>query len=165
MFVLLDLNFTLAKVLYNDKRPLSIRIPQETYRAWIPKLLARNEATVVITTARPESAQEATLARIAEELDWTPDDAFFSQKPDGMPHHKKQDNLRRIVEKYGEPNTDDLWFGLESNPRTRAMYADYGIDSKPVPRDSYWRKLPEFSAFTPTRRFADDANLPFSLPS
>jgi hypothetical protein len=165
MFALLDLNFTLAKVLYNDKRPLSVRIPQETYRAWIPKLLARNEATVVITTARPESAMEATLARIKDQLDWEPDDAFFSQTPDGMPHHKKHDNLRRIVDKYGEPNAEELWFGLESNPRTRAMYLEYGIDSQPVPRESYWRKLPEFSAYEPTRSFAAEANLPFSLPS
>ncbi len=164
MFVLLDLNFTLAKVLYNDKRSLAVRIPQETYRAWIPKLLARNDATVVISTARPETAQEATLARIQEELDWQPHDAFFSQSPDGMPHHKKHDNLRRIVEKYGEPNAEDLWFGLESNPRTRAMYLEYGIDSQPVPRDSYWRKLPEFSAYEAARSFTRDATLPFSLP-
>lgn len=166
MLVLLDLNFTLAKVLHGDKRPLSIRIPQETYRGWIVKLCQRNNAKVIITTARPETALEATLDRIKAELDWSPDDAFFSQMDNGMPHHKKHDNLRRIVEKYGEPHNEDTgpWYGFESNPRTRSMYADYGIDSQPVPKESYWRKMPAITDLCATRSFALEASLPFSFP-
>lgn len=171
MLVLLDLNFTLAVVDHQDKRSLTVRIPQETYRAWIPALCQEYDATVAITTARPEKYAKATLERILDQLDWEPDSVFFAQTSQGMPHQKKHDNLRRIVNAYGQPNNENtgVWFGLESNPRTRDMYAEYGIDSTPVPKFGKWQDFPAIQQIHPTRTFpaggVDPFDLPFGLPS
>lgn len=159
MLVLLDLNFTLARVEYGDKRPLSKRIPEETYRAWIPPLCKRAGARVVITTARPERHREATLDRILEQLRWQPEASFFSQGQ-GMPPQLKEANLHRIIDQYGRPNNNETgqWVGFESNPRTRDMYTRYGIYSIPVPRDDEWSHFPELPAVTVQR------SNPFALP-
>lgn len=139
--VLLDLNYTLAICDFEDKRPLARRIPTEEYRGWIVDLCKSVDATVILTTARPENWAMPTLERIADQLDgWSPDAVAFAQVG-GMPPVKKEHNLKRIIEDFGQPQSD--WIGFESNPRTRGVYTRYGIYSLPVPREGAWDTFPE----------------------
>ena len=143
-FLLLDLHFTFAidETWHRGTRLIS-RIPAETYRFWIADLAFKSDATVIMTTARPEAYLEATRARILDQLGgWEPHDYFFRQLEDVRPHVAKEHNLDRIIAKYGEPQPN--WVGFESNDRTRSMYKKRGIYSLPVHR------LPEpLTAFPP----------------
>lgn len=135
--VLLDLNYTLAICDFNDKRSLAQRIPTEEYRTWIPELLVAEGAFVILTTARPTRWEAQTLARIADQCDgWQPDEVEFSTSGSTMPHIAKTHNLERIIARHGQP--DHTWLGLESNPRTRTVYAKYGFESLPVPKEGRW---------------------------
>lgn len=146
---LLDLHWTFA---LPDNRPLTSRIPEETYRTWIRDLLIAEGCTVVMTTARPDRYRAITLDRIAEATGWGPHAAFF-RTTEGEPHEAKEENLKRIIAQYGEP--DDTWFGLESNSKTQAMYRKYGIRSMRVPYSPpVWTELP----------FRISAGDPFTLP-
>ncbi len=106
MIYLLDLNYTL--VANSPKRgdppirPFIRQIEQEEYRQWLIELLRPHP--VILITARPNRYQEVTLARIKEHLLKT-----------------------YILPKYGAEGSG--YFGFESNPHTRAMYARYGINA------------------------------------
>ncbi len=129
--LLLDLHYTFAvDEAWHRNTRLSARLEREEYRKWIIDLAVANQAWVILTTARPERYAEATLLRIAQDCDgWVPHDTFFRQI-EAQPHIAKEDNLRRITEKYGEPTPD--WIGFESNAKTREMYTRHGIYSLPV---------------------------------
>lgn len=137
--VLLDLHYTFA---VNENTPLAYRLPRERYRHWIKDALVRDNAVVIMTTARPEHYGAQTLARIAEFFNgWQPHFAYFRQI-EAQPHVAKEDNLRRILLDFADP--DDRWIGLESNQRTRAMYRRYGIYSLPVHNpELFFDHLPE----------------------
>ena len=125
MIYLLDLNYTLVG---NSPargtppiRPFIRQIEQEEYREWLVDLLRPHR--VILITARPDRYREATLARIAEKTGWSPMDAYFAEI-NARPHMIKEHLLKtHIFPKYG----DRGYFGLESNPMTRGMYARYGI--------------------------------------
>ena len=125
MIYLLDLNYTLVA---NSPargappiRPFIRQIEQEEYRQWLLDLLRPHR--VILITARPNRYQDVTLARIAEKTGWSPMDAYFAEIS-ARPHMIKEHLLKtRIFPKYG----DSGYFGLESNPMTRGMYAKYGI--------------------------------------
>jgi hypothetical protein len=125
MIYLLDLNYTLVA---NSPapgtppmRPFIRQIEQEEYRQWLVDLLRPHR--VILITARPNRYREATLARIAQKTGWSPMDADFAEIS-SRPHLIKEHLLKtRIFPKYGQGG----YFGLESNPHTRAMYARHGI--------------------------------------
>jgi hypothetical protein len=125
MIYLLDLNYTLVgnspKHGTPPIRPFIRQIEQEEYRQWLVDLLRPHQ--VILITARPDRYREATLQRIAEKTDWSPMDAYFAEIS-ARPHQIKEHLLKnRIFPKYGKGG----YFGLESNPMTRGMYAQYGI--------------------------------------
>ena len=125
MIYLLDLNYTLVgnspKHGTPPIRPFIRQIEQEEYRQWLVDLLRPHQ--VILITARPDRYREATLQRIVEKTGWSPMDAYFAEVS-ARPHQIKQHLLKnRIFPKYGESG----FFGLESNPMTRGMYAQYGI--------------------------------------
>lgn len=131
-FLLLDLHYTFAvDESWHRGVRLAERIPRETYRTWIIDLIRQNEVTTVLTTARPEVYARDTLVRIQQETKWTPNAAYFRQI-EAQPHVAKEDNLRRIIEEWGEPQAG--WIAFESNERTRSMYRRYGIKAMPVHR-------------------------------
>ncbi|UYL88115.1 phosphatase [Gordonia phage Evaa] len=154
--LLLDLHYTFAiDEPWHRGTRLSTRIPREQYRPWIINLARDYEATVLLTTARPERYAEITLDHISEACSgWQPHGAYFRQI-DGEPHVGKEDNLRRIIADHGEPGTH--WIGFESNSKTRAMYRRYGIYSLPVHR------LEVPLASWPVNPETSDAD-PFTLP-
>ena len=127
MIYLLDLNYTL--VANSPKRgdppirPFIRQIEQEEYRQWLIELLRPHQ--VILITARPNRYQEVTLARIKDKCGWEPMDAYFAEIS-SRPHMIKEHLLKTyILPKYGEEGSG--YFGLESNPHTRSMYARYGI--------------------------------------
>lgn len=128
MKYLLDLNQTLVD---REKdapriRPFELQIECETYRQWLVELL-RNEY-VILMTARPHEYKWATLERIEVLTNWQPQEAYFGEIR-SYPHVKKEQLLRRyVLPKYSPSEL----FGIESNPKTRAVYERYGIASAPA---------------------------------
>ena len=126
---LVDLNYTLVE---NSPKwgspkiyPFIRQIEQETYRQWLVDFLRDKYA--ILITARPQKYREATLERIKLLTDWQPQEAYFAEISATPPEIKEDLLLRYIFPKHGR-NGDDF-FGIESNPKTRAMYLRYSIES------------------------------------
>ena len=126
---LVDLNYTLVE---NSPKwgapkiyPFIRQIEQETYRQWLVDFL-RDKCAILIT-ARPQKYREATLERIKLLTDWQPQEAYFAEISATPPEIKEDLLLRYIFPKHGRNGKD--YFGIESNPKTRAMYLCYNIES------------------------------------
>ena len=127
MIYLLDLNQTLVNRNRDDPRirPFELQIERETYRQELVKELRGKR--VILITARPTKYKTQTLEHIKELCDWQPDEAYFAEIK-MFPHVKKEHLLRKyILKKHG--TNGEQYFGIESNPKTRAVYAKYGIRS------------------------------------
>ena len=127
--VLVDLNYTLVE---NSPKwgapkiyPFIRQIEQETYRQWLVDFLRDKYA--VLITARPQKYREATLERIKLLTGWQPQEAYFAEISATPPEIKEDLLLRYIFPKHGRNGED--YFGIESNPKTRAMYLCYNIES------------------------------------
>lgn len=126
---LVDLNYTLVE---NSPKwgapkiyPFIRQIEQETYRQWLVDFL-RDKCAILIT-ARPQKYREATLERIKLLTDWQPQEAYFAEISATPPDIKEDLLLRYIFPKHGRNGKD--YFGIESNPKIRAMYLCYNIES------------------------------------
>ena len=126
---LVDLNYTLVE---NSPKwgapkiyPFIRQIEQETYRQWLVDFLRDKYA--VLITARPQKYREATLERIKLLTGWQPQEAYFAEISATPPEIKEDLLLRYIFPKHGRNGKD--YFGIESNPKTRAMYLRYSIES------------------------------------
>ena len=126
---LVDLNYTLVE---NSPKwgapkiyPFIRQIEQETYRQWLVDFLRDKYA--ILITARPQKYREATLERIKLLTDWQPQEDYFAEISATPPEIKEDLLLRYIFPKHGRNGED--YFGIESNPKTRAMYLRYSIES------------------------------------
>ena len=126
---LVDLNYTLVE---NSPKwgapkiyPFIRQIEQETYRQWLVDFLRDKYA--ILITARPQKYREATLERIKLLTGWQPQEACFAEISATPPEIKEDLLLRYIFPKHGRNGED--YFGIESNPKTRAMYLCYNIES------------------------------------
>lgn len=126
---LVDLNYTLVE---NSPKwgapkiyPFIRQIEQETYRQWLVDFLRDKYA--ILITARHQKYREATLERIKLLTDWQPQEAYFAEISATPPEIKEDLLLRYIFPKHGRNGKD--YFGIESNPKTRAMYLCYNIES------------------------------------
>ncbi len=137
MIWLLDLNYTLVANSHEKRRPFARQIEIERYRGWLVDLL-RGE-TVVLITARPARYTRQTLESIARKTGWQPQAACFNDLGLPPPQLKPRILVERIFPRFGEDPS--LYFGLESNPRTREAYARLGIRSCPVGKEP-WTSLP-----------------------
>jgi len=124
---LLDLNYTLVSNSAphgTSPQPMQKRMQTELYREWLLNLVRPHQ--VILITARPDRWREPTLARIKELTGWEPLDSYFD---DGAvrtpPVIKRHLLLNKIFPKYGRGE----YYGIESNPKTRAVYATLGIPS------------------------------------
>lgn len=126
---LVDLNYTLVgnSPKWGEPRitPFSRQIEQETYRQWVVDFLRDKYA--ILITARPIRYKEQTLARIFSQTNWQPQEAYFAEISATPPEIKEDLLLRYIFPKHGRNGED--YFGIESNPKTRAMYLSYNIES------------------------------------
>lgn len=126
---LVDLNYTLVE---NSPKwgapkiyPFIRQIEQETYRQWLVDFLRDKYA--ILITARPIRYKEQTLARIFSQTNWQPQEAYFAEISATPPEIKEDLLLRYVFPKHGRNGKD--YFGIESNPKTRAMYLCYIIES------------------------------------
>jgi len=126
MIILLDLNYTLvANSPRHGTTPerMEKRLAGECYRQWLVELVRPH--TVVLITARPEAWQLMTLDRIEEQTGWRPQDVCFA--PRGWfnpPAIKERLLLKSVFPIHGR---DTGYLAIESNPRTREMYAKFNI--------------------------------------
>ena len=129
MKYLVDLNYTLVgnSPKWGEPRitPFSRQIEQETYRQWVVDFLRDKYA--ILITARPIRYKEQTLARIFSQTNWQPQEAYFAEISATSPEIKEDLLLRYVFPKHGRNGED--YFGIESNPKTRAMYLRYSIES------------------------------------
>lgn len=129
MKYLVDLNYTLVgnSPKWGEPRitPFSRQIELETYRQWLVNFL--HDKYAILITARPIRYKEQTLARIFSQTNWQPKESYFAEISATPPEIKKGLLLRYIFPKHGKNGED--FFGIESNPKTRAMYERYGIKS------------------------------------
>lgn len=126
---LVDLNYTLVE---NSPKwgapkiyPFIRQIEQETYRQWLVDFLRDKYA--VLITARPQKYREATLERIKLLTGWQPQEVYFAEISATTPEIKEDLLLRYVFPKHGRNGED--YFGIENNPKTRAMYLRYSIES------------------------------------
>ena len=122
MIYLLDLNFTLVTNSTIKLSPFARQIAQEEYNAWLVEFLKGKR--VFLLTARPEKYRDATLERIKAKTGLVIEQAFFNSYGMPPPQAKEQMLLQHIL-----PNQKGPFYGIESNPGTRGMYASHGIDS------------------------------------
>ncbi len=126
--ILLDLNYTLVGNSQSKRSPFMRQIEQETYRPELVALVRPHR--VFLITARPRKYQDVTLARIEELTGWRPKASFFKKKQAMMPHIFKGQVVAHLVDQ-GYITATDFSEGrvlaIESNPRTRKVYAGLGI--------------------------------------
>ena len=130
---MLDLNYTLVGNQQETRmlRPFTMRMKYEEYRADLIEAVRRDY--VIIITARPDHQMKATIENIRRKTGWEPDEYYFNDF-DAEPPVFKESALKRFVfPKHG--TNPILFYAVESNPRTRSMYARYGIEA--VPYDKF----------------------------
>ena len=126
---LLDLNYTLVGNQATTRllRPSSRRMDAEEYRADL--IDAIRDDYVIIITARPAYQMRQTMENIKRKTGWQPAEWYFNDI-DADPPTFKESALRRFVfPKHGQDGA--IYYAVESNPKTRAMYGRYGIQAKP----------------------------------
>ena len=124
--ILLDLNYTLvANSPKHGTTPerMEKRLANEQYRQWLVELIRPH--TVVLMTARPETWMIKTLDRIEDQTGWRPQDACFAPigwwNPPAIKQHFLQERVFPIHGQHAR------YIAIESNPRSREMYARHEI--------------------------------------
>ena len=128
MIILLDLNYTLvANSPRHGTTPPGMvqRLRDERYRQWLVELV--RPYPVILISARPDRWLEATLERIEHETGWRPDAACFAPPGWRNPPSIKEHLLHRDI--FPQWGRDTRYLAIESNPRSREMYANFGIPS------------------------------------
>ena len=126
---LLDLNYTLVSNQMDTRllRPFSKRMQFEEYRQDLVEAI--KDDYVIIITARPNYQQDESLANVKRKTGWTPDEWYFNDINAEPPAFKER-ALKKWV--FPEHGTDAaVYYAVESNPKTRNMYARYGIKADP----------------------------------
>lgn len=122
-YILLDLNYTLVSNSEEKRSPFARQVENEQYRQDLLKSL--QGLYVILITARPIKYQEVTLQSLSLKTGWLPDESFFNDLGYWPPAFKKS-----ILDRFLSQRK--LHFlGIESNPKTRAMYLNNGIESCP----------------------------------
>lgn len=142
--ILLDLNYTLVANQRQARmiRPFSARLKAEEYRKDLIEVIKDNR--VVIITARPSYQGSQTMENILRKTDLRPEEAYFNDLNLDPPSIKESILKRFVFPKYG--NDGKQFFAVESNPRTRAMYARYGIPAEPY--DRFIQRFPDIAKDT-----------------
>ena len=128
MIILLDLNYTLvANSPRHGTTPprMEQRLRDERYRQWLVELVRPHP--VVLISARPDRWLETTLERIEQETGWRPDAACFAPHGWWNPPVIKEHLLHRDV--FPRWGRDSKYLAIESNSRSRDMYAKFSIPS------------------------------------
>jgi hypothetical protein len=127
--ILLDLNYTFVENTREAHQlPALYNVQRETYRQWMLPFLLLHE--VVLITVRPVRYKVETLSRIASKCGgWQPKMHCFNEWGVAAPVSKERSLVRDVFPTYGLPEAG-RYVALESNVKTRLMYAGYGIPAK-----------------------------------
>lgn len=133
---LLDLNYTLVGNQADTRmlRPFSRRMEAEEYRADL--IEAIRDDYVIIVTARPDYQMKQTMENIKRKTGWQPQEWYFNDINAEPPVFKESALRRFILPRHGAQNGLEgaHYYAVESNPKTRAMYARFGIEAAPYDR-------------------------------
>jgi hypothetical protein len=124
--ILLDLNSTYAanaSQVHLMSRGIYY-VQKETYRSWLTELM--RDRHVLMLTSRPDGYRVETLERIQRLEDWQPDLALFNQWRLRAPDAKLKMLQEVVYPKFGTPD-ERSYLAIESNIKTRAMFAQQGI--------------------------------------
>ena len=125
--ILLDLNYTLIAnswAIRHDKLPL--KIYNRKYEHKLVDLIKDNY--VILITASPDYTSTESLKHIEENTTLKIAESYwnFGKRP---PELKKYWLEKAVLPKHGDnPNK---YLAIESNPKTRKMYAKFGIEARP----------------------------------
>jgi hypothetical protein len=141
--ILMDLNVALSSN-FKDMRKYSFETfvkEVEEYRDWMVDLL--RPEYVILITARNIKWGVHTLDRINSLTGWTPNEALFNDtgiSGSDAPLVKRKQFLEKVLPRHG----DNLgkYYAIESNPRTREMYAAIGVQAFDCEREGSWDRLP-----------------------
>jgi hypothetical protein len=122
MIVLLDLNYTLVANSDEKKSPFTRQIEGEEYRVDLIESLVGH--IVCLVTARPGKYRDRTLRSIHDKTGWLPSYSYFNPSTRLTPPMAKERYLDKILSRFGKARE---YVAIESNPKTRAMYAKRGI--------------------------------------
>ena len=126
---LLDLNYTLVgnQAASRTLRPFSARMDAEEYRLDLIEKIKGDY--VIIITARPTYQAKETMANVKKKTGWQPAEYYFNDIDAEPPVFKKSALQRFVFPKHGDDGA--IYYAVESNPNTRAMYREYGISATP----------------------------------
>jgi len=129
--ILMDLNYTLIGNQQESRyvRPIERRVEAETYRMDLVDALAGGVYRVSMLTARLERQKTATLGAISRRIPHLVLERAYFNTHDEQPPAAKRRMMRDLILPDGiDPAT---CFAIESNPKTRQMYAGLGVASTP----------------------------------
>lgn len=125
--ILLDLNYTLIANSWKIRNfPLEEKIKAQEYEVDLIDLIKDNY--VILITASPYKRSFRILRDIREKTGFVPDESYwnFGGQP---PMVKKYWMENEVLPQHGDnPNQ---YLAIESNPKTRRMYAKMGIEARP----------------------------------
>jgi hypothetical protein len=149
---LLDLNYTLVKNQMDTRhlRPFTRRMEAEEYRLDLIEAIRKDR--VIIITARPAYQMRQTMENIKKKTGWAPAEAYFNDLDADPPTFKESALMRFVFPRNGSDGAQ--FYAVESNPKTRAMYARYGIAARP-----YSEFIKAFQAPTPQEEPCEQLSL------
>lgn len=141
--ILLDLNYTLVANSDDpaNRIPYPQRIQGQNYRSWLIKMLEGYR--VFIITARPFRWKTQTLEHLERLENWQPERSYWNTHELQPPDCKQKILLEHLFPEFGNevldyetglpgfPERVSPFFAIESNPRTRTMYARHKIPAFP----------------------------------
>lgn len=125
--ILLDLNYTLIANSKEIKNfPLEKKIKSQQYEEDLIKLIKDNY--VILITASPYKRSYKILRDIKEKTGFTPNESYwnFGAQP---PQVKQYWMENEIIPQHGD--NCKQYLAIESNPKTRKMYNELGIEARP----------------------------------
>ena len=163
--ILLDLNYTLIENCDEQPEiPFPDRIDTHRYRRWLIDLLIENRVHVFILTARPDRHAAHTLRHLYESTGWVPERYYGNTHGEPPPQAKERMLREKLFPELGAPTltSPSRFLGIESNPRTRAMYARHYIPSISCQELSPGSNLAQVWKSLATGLFATSPSLPLS---
>lgn len=126
---LLDLNYTLVRNQMETRllKPFTKRLECEEYRTDL--IDAIKDDYVIIITARPDYQRDESIENIKHKTGWIPDEWYFNDIDAEPPVFKERALNTWVFPSHG--NDGSAYYAVESNPKTREMYAKYGISANP----------------------------------
>lgn len=125
--ILLDLNYTLIANSWDIRYD---RLPQKIYNRRYEHDLVEliKDNYVILITASPYYTSFDSLKHITENTDLKIDESYwnFGKRP---PELKRYWLKKAVIPTHGDDS--DKYLAIESNPKTRKMYAEFSIEARP----------------------------------